>query len=488
MPKTKVIGNRRYCIHCESSISRSHYYSFGHNKGLCINIKKHSALNTNKLHIQKDLDGIVEEKHNHPEEQKEYHQSPLEIFDDDGDIELANTNTAESSSADDGSNYDFSSDLESDSELDEIDESTESETEDSSTHSTQTISTCSKCLMMILRAIFLFQIHAFISNSSVVLLLGMIKTVISLISTIAGIDVLCTFANEFPLTLYSAYKKAGISVDDYETWVVCPQCNTLYKFENCFKKTKGSQKKTIKSCSYTPPFTRGVKCDTKLLKVRYTAAGNTTYVPKKVYCTRGIDSTIQNYLKRPNFKKLLLESKDQVSEDGTMNDIYDGKIWQNFSKDKGEWFFKDKRNLGLMMNIDWFQPFTNSDYSLGVIYMVILNLPREERFKYENMIVCGIIPGPKEPAKHVNTFLKPIVADLLKGWNGVMLKDGALFGKSLYKFALVCLSSDIPATRKCCGFLGFSARKGCSKCFKTFPTKKFEKNRIIQALTAKISI
>jgi len=37
--------------------------------------------------------------------------------------------------------------------------------------------------------------------------------------------------------------------------------------------------------------------------------------------------------------------------------------------------------------------------------MVVMNLPREERFKTENLIVVGIIPGPKEPKLHINSFL-----------------------------------------------------------------------------------
>ena len=51
-------------------------------------------------------------------------------------------------------------------------------------------------------------------------------------------------------------------------------------------------------------------------------------------------------------------------------------------------------------------------YSVGVIYLVILNLPREERYKLENIIVVGIIPGPKEPKKNVNSFLVPLMEDL----------------------------------------------------------------------------
>lgn len=52
-----------------------------------------------------------------------------------------------------------------------------------------------------------------------------------------------------------------------------------------------------------------------------------------------------------------------------------------------------------MMNIDWFQPFKNrNDYSLGVIYFAILNLPRHIRYRSENIIIAGLIPSfKKEP-------------------------------------------------------------------------------------------
>ena len=38
------------------------------------------------------------------------------------------------------------------------------------------------------------------------------------------------------------------------------------------------------------------------------------------------------------------------------------------------------------------------------------------------------------------------------------------------KVGLVCVSSDIPATRKIGGFLGHMAKQGCSRCKKDFPS------------------
>ena len=47
--------------------------------------------------------------------------------------------------------------------------------------------------------------------------------------------------------------------------------------------------------------------------------------------------------------------------------------------------------------------------------------------------------------------------------------------------ALLCTTSDFPATRKLCGFAGHSASSGCSKCL-----KQFQSRGIILALSGRI--
>ena len=53
--------------------------------------------------------------------------------------------------------------------------------------------------------------------------------------------------------------------------------------------------------------------------------------------------------------------------------------------------------------------------------MTVLNLSRAERFKERWTMVLGIIPGPTEPKGNINTFLKPLVDDLLLLWDGLPL-------------------------------------------------------------------
>uniref|UniRef100_A0A1X7T8B4 Uncharacterized protein n=1 Tax=Amphimedon queenslandica TaxID=400682 RepID=A0A1X7T8B4_AMPQE len=80
--------------------------------------------------------------------------------------------------------------------------------------------------------------------------------------------------------------------------------------------------------------------------------------------------------------------------------------------------------------------------------------------------------GPKEPAYNINSFLKPIVNDLLKLWTGVCLKAPNCT-TAIVRAALICVGCDVPAARKACGFFGHRATMGCSRCLLVFPTEKF---------------
>ena len=127
------------------------------------------------------------------------------------------------------------------------------------------------------------------------------------------------------------------------------------------------------------------------------------------------------------------------------------------------------------MNVDWVQPFDHTTYSMGIIYLVVENLPHGERFKLENVIVVGCIPGPKESKGDINSFLRPLVNELLELWTGVQLKTKSLFGYTSVRCMVSCITTDLPATRKFCGFAGHSAIKGCSKCLKSFGSTAFGK-------------
>lgn len=123
----------------------------------------------------------------------------------------------------------------------------------------------------------------------------------------------------------------------------------------------------------------------------------------------------------------------------------------------------------LMINIDWFQPYTHVQYSVGAIYATILNLPRNIRNKTENVMLIGVIPGPHEPSKNVDSFIEPLVEELKRLWLGEHMKVHGFSEEKLVRCALIGVACDLPAGRKLCGFLSFNARLGCTRCWKEFP-------------------
>ena len=145
-------------------------------------------------------------------------------------------------------------------------------------------------------------------------------------------------------------------------------------------------------------------------------------------------------------------------------DIYDGEIWKNFPDTSDGLYFTPKTAdsyLGIIINLNWFQPFESSVYSCGAIYGVICNLPREIRFKKENILTLGLLPGPNEVKLHkINHYLSPIVDELLEFWNGVEIPAA----EKNIRLALICCSNDIPAARKLCGHISASA--SCYRCHK----------------------
>ena len=132
--------------------------------------------------------------------------------------------------------------------------------------------------------------------------------------------------------------------------------------------------------------------------------------------------------------------------DSVLADIYDGRIWKEWMVYEGRPFLSCPHNLAVMLNCDWFQPFDHSCYSVGVLYLVILNLPRSLRFKPENIIITGIIPGPREPKQAMmNSCLRPVVKELnLLFTEGFVIEQGSKSHKIFV--VLIATVRDLPAS------------------------------------------
>ena len=141
------------------------------------------------------------------------------------------------------------------------------------------------------------------------------------------------------------------------------------------------------------------------------------FYPHKIDCFNSVIDRVEELLKRSGGPEMC-EVHEKI-----VTDVYGGSIWRDFLKFKGNNFLNAPRNLAFAINVDWFQPFKRrNDRSVGVIYLVFLNLPREQRFKWENIIVAGIVLEMSKEPKSLNTFLAPIVDELNAFWIGVKLR------------------------------------------------------------------
>ena len=86
---------------------------------------------------------------------------------------------------------------------------------------------------------------------------------------------------------------------------------------------------------------------------------------------------------RPGFEKSRRHWVNRSSYDNIMTDIYDGSVWKLFKEadeEGSENVFRNEvadSHIGLMLNLDWFQPYDGTIYSIGVIYAAICNLPHD---------------------------------------------------------------------------------------------------------------
>ena len=84
-------------------------------------------------------------------------------------------------------------------------------------------------------------------------------------------------------------------------------------------------------------------------------------------------------------------------------------------------------------------PYKETPYFAGAIYLCVINLPRKECFKEENMILIGI-----EPKQQV---FSPMIRDLELLHDGVTFRNSStLLGLTSMRATLACVACDLPAT------------------------------------------
>ena len=180
-------------------------------------------------------------------------------------------------------------------------------------------------------------------------------------------------------------------------------------------------------------------------------------------------------LTRPGVEDVLDAAYDQPVAD-RMADIWDSPVLKTICDDNKTPFFAKHGNearLAFSLGADSFHPLgslkVKQSMSATAIYMVLLNFPKEQRFKYKNMYLVGVIPGPSKPSlEQINHVLSLLVLELLEFWKGVFYTRTYKFlGGRLSKGAMIPLVADMLAARQVAGFGSVTSTLFCTSCLLT---------------------
>jgi len=254
-------------------------------------------------------------------------------------------------------------------------------------HDVQEENSSRHIIKWILVFLCIWSSYCCISDNALDILVHFVSAVFQSIGTV--FPTMASFALMFPKSLNLLKRHLGIDKDNFTKYVVCRKCESLFKFEECYYERLG--RTNIKNCPYVAHANhrqafRRTTCGEPLLKEVLLKNGKRRLYPFKVYCYNSIIKTLKSFISRPRFIRNCEMWRNRNVPNGFLADVFDGKVWQDFMYVEGQPFLALPQNYTFMLNVDWFQPFKHSLYSVGAIYMVIMNLPREQRFKVSSYV------------------------------------------------------------------------------------------------------
>ena len=279
-----------------------------------------------------------------------------------------------------------------------------------------------KNISLILAFLLKLRIMYSLPDRAIVVLLRFFKYLLLAIGTAFNVSAL-TNGIHFPQSLYGYYTHLNVDESPLREYVACPSCHTLYDTPIQELVHGTSAQRVSDRCSFIvwphhPQQRFRLPCNTILLNQVRTKRG-VSFKPRKVYYYYGLKRAPSILLSRPNMLKMCnIWLQQQKDRNNLLADIMDGRMWTELSSSLSP-NVEPVNLLGLLINVNWFQPYKHVTYSVGVIYAVVINLPRCLRFKDENVVIIGVIPGSHEPKKHINSYIGLLVSELLQLQRGM---------------------------------------------------------------------
>jgi hypothetical protein len=126
-------------------------------------------------------------------------------------------------------------------------------------------------------------------------------------------------------------------------------------------------------------------------------------------------------------------------------------------------FFSGRRDVGLGFSTDGYSPHKRKAKTAWPLVIYNYNLPPEERFQDANIIVLGVIPGPKKP-HDFDSFAWPMVEEMLALAVGVETWDAHTKEFFMLRAYLIIIFGDIPAVSMFMRMKGHNGTFPCRFC------------------------
>ncbi|CAM8940897.1 unnamed protein product [Rhodiola kirilowii] len=149
----------------------------------------------------------------------------------------------------------------------------------------------------------------------------------------------------------------------------------------------------------------------------------------------------------------------------------DGEAWKHFDSCYPD-FSAETRNVRLGLCSDGFNPFRNNSksYSCWPVMVTPYNVPPWMCMKTRFMWLTILIPGPTNPKKRIDMYLRPLIDDLKTLYNvGVNTYDASRKENFTLRAALIWTISDFPAYGMLSGW-STQGKLGCPYCMKDTKT------------------
>ncbi|KZV60007.1 hypothetical protein PENSPDRAFT_558091, partial [Peniophora sp. CONT] len=211
------------------------------------------------------------------------------------------------------------------------------------------------------------------------------------------------------------------------------------------------------------------------------AEGSTVQHPHLQFPYKTIESQLRDLIPRVEVELDDWRKKERVP--GKYTDAFDGRIPQELPapKDVAGPFFVNplpppavgeapELRIGLTGGLDWFsylRSLISPSHSSGPISFNIINLLDHHRYRVMNLIMWGILPGPKEQdSDQVQRFMRIFVSELLRLWEEGFIMSTPLYPNGrLVRVILICIICDKPAAHKVGGFGSHSHTFFCTRCW-----------------------